>query len=106
VLEIAFWKGANMRCTILIVGFSLATTISHAQDANSKACILKSAEMLPHIAGLEIKSSRASPVEGNAGWLRVDLDVVAAGQAETYSYACALGSTGNAMVMGKFLPGQ
>jgi hypothetical protein len=79
----------------LLVG----STAAHA-DANDKACILKAAETLPKIAGLVIKKTRTKVMPTPARWpsatppIVVDVDIVAAGQAETYSYLCAVGDQG------------
>lgn len=70
------------------------------EDPNAKACTLKAAEVLPKIPGLEIKGTRTSirPIPQN--WatpvppILVDVDIVAAGQSETYSYLCATGPAG------------
>ncbi len=73
-----------------------ATATGRAED--NKACILKATEALPHIAGLVVKKTRTrpAPAEIMATWrgqtrpVMVDVDVVAAGAAETYSYICVL----------------
>lgn len=74
----------------------LATTNSQAED--NRACIVKATEALPHIAGLVVKKTRTRPVPAEimATWrgqtrpVMVDVDIVAAGAAETYSYICVL----------------
>jgi hypothetical protein len=74
----------------------LATADGHAED--NRACILKATEALPHISGLLVKKTRTRPVppEIMATWrgqtrpVMVDVDIVAAGAAETYSYICVL----------------
>ena len=74
----------------------LATADGHAED--NRACILKATEALPRISGLLVKKTRTRPVppEIMATWrgqtrpVMVDLDIVAAGTAETYSYICVL----------------
>ena len=74
----------------------LATASSHAQD--NRACVSKATEALPRIAGLVVKSTRTrpAPAEIMATWrgqtrpVMVDVDIVAAGTAETYSYICVL----------------
>jgi hypothetical protein len=74
----------------------VATTSSRAED--NRACVLKATEALPHIAGLEVKKTRTRPVPAEimATWrgqsrpIMVDVDIVAAGAAETYSYICVL----------------
>jgi hypothetical protein len=74
----------------------LAPASSDAED--NRACILKATEALPRISGLLVKKTRTRPVppEIMATWrgqtrpVMVDVDVVAAGAAETYSYICVL----------------
>ena len=74
----------------------LATASSRAED--SKACVLKATETLPRIAGLVVKKTRTRPApaailatwQGQTRPIIVDVDIVAAGTAETYSYLCAL----------------
>jgi hypothetical protein len=71
----------------------LATASSSAED--SKACVLKATETLPRIAGLVVKKTRTRlPGSDLGNWqgqtrpIIVDVDIVAAGTAETYSYLC------------------
>ena len=72
-----------------------AATAGRAED--NRACILKATEALPHIAGLVVKKTRTRPVPAEimATWrgqtrpVMVDVDIVAAGAAETYSFICA-----------------
>jgi hypothetical protein len=74
----------------------LATANSHAED--NRACILKATEALPRISGLVVKKTRTRPVpaeimatwRGQARPVMVDVDTIAAGAAETYSYICVL----------------
>jgi hypothetical protein len=74
----------------------LVTSNSHAED--NRACILKATEALPRISGLVVKKTRTRPVpaeimatwQGQARPVMVDVDIVAAGAAETYSYICVL----------------
>jgi hypothetical protein len=74
----------------------VATASSRADD--NRACILKATEALPHIAGLEVRKTRTRPVPAEimATWrgqtrpVMVDVDIVGAGAAETYSYICVL----------------
>jgi hypothetical protein len=83
-------KTALATLAVLVAG------VSHAQD--NRACIAKATEALPRIAGLKVKQTRTRPVTAEimATWrgqtrpIMVDLDVVAAGTAETYSYICVL----------------
>jgi hypothetical protein len=74
----------------------LATANGHAED--NRACILKATEALPRISGLVVKKTRTRPVSAEimATWrgqtrpVMVDVDIVTAGTAETYSYICVL----------------
>jgi len=86
-----------MRITLALATLVvLVATTSRAED--NKACILKATEALPHIAGLEVRKTRTRPVPAEimATWrgqtrpIMVDIDIVAAGAAETYSYICVL----------------
>ncbi len=73
----------------------LATSNGWADD---KACISKATENLPRISGLVIKKTRTRPVpktiqatwQGQTRPIIVDVDVVAMGAGETYSYMCVL----------------
>ena len=81
----------------------LATANSHAED--NRACILKATEALPRIAGLVVKKSRTRPVsqailaswKGRSRPIIIDVDVEAAGEAQTYSYMCVV-TQGSAFV--------
>jgi hypothetical protein len=74
----------------------LATASSRAE--NNKACILKATETVPRISGLVVKKTRTRPVPAStlATWqgqtrpIIVDVDTVAAGAEETYSYMCVM----------------
>jgi len=87
-----------MRITFALATLAVlvATTSSRAED--NRACILKATEALPHIAGLAVTKTRTRPVPAEimATWrgqtrpIMVDVDIVAAGAAETYSYICVL----------------
>jgi hypothetical protein len=74
----------------------LATASSRAE--NHKACILKATETVPRISGLIVKKTRTRPVPAStlATWqgqtrpIIVDVDTVAAGAEETYSYMCVM----------------
>jgi hypothetical protein len=81
----------------------LASPASLAAD--DKACILKATQALPRIAGLVVKKTRTRPVsgshldtwQGQARPVIVDVDIVAAGVEETFSYMCVL-TKGSAFV--------
>jgi hypothetical protein len=61
-------------------------------------CISKATEALPRIAGLVVKKSRTRPVsqailaswKGQSRPIIIDVDVEAAGEAQTYSYMCVV----------------
>jgi hypothetical protein len=86
----------QIRIVIAASALLLATASGWAED--NRACILKATETLPRIAGLVVKKTRTRPVppailatwQGQARPIIVDLDIVAAGAAETYSYMCVL----------------
>jgi hypothetical protein len=70
-----------------------------------KTCISKATEALPRIAGLVVKKSRTRPVsqailaswKGQSRPIIIDVDVEAAGEAQTYSYMCVV-TQGSAFV--------
>jgi hypothetical protein len=74
--------------------------------ADAKSCVLKATAALPKIAGLLIKKSgvRPMPPEQLANWqgqskpIIVDLDAVAPGASERYSFICASSPAGAAFV--------
>ena len=86
----------QIKIAIAISVLFLATANSHAED--NKACVSKATEALPHIAGLVVKKTRTRPVsaailatwQGQTRPIIVDVDTVAAGTEETYSYICAM----------------
>ena len=81
----------------------LAAASARAED--NKACVSKATEALPRITGLVIKKTRTRPVPASilATWqgqtrpIIVDVDTVAAGDAQTYSYMCVI-TQGSAFV--------
>lgn len=88
-----------MRIKKIVIAASvilLATASSRAED--NRACVSKATETLPHIVGLVIKKTRTRPVpaailatwQGQTRPIIVDVDTVAAGAEETYSYMCVL----------------
>jgi hypothetical protein len=74
----------------------LACASGRAED--NKACISKATQTLPNIAGLVVKKTRTRPVppeilatwQGQARPIIVDVDTVAPGIVETYSYMCVI----------------
>ena len=87
-----------MRITIAIAASAVLLANASAQAADSKACILKATRALPSIAGLVIKKTGSRPVpaatlttwQGQARPIIVDLNIIAAGAEETYSYMCVM----------------
>jgi hypothetical protein len=86
------------------VSATLLVALNGYAGANP-ACISKAAEALPRIAGLVIKKSRARPAppavlatwRGKSQPIMVEVDFVAAGEAQTYSYMCVI-TQGSAFV--------
>jgi hypothetical protein len=72
----------------------------------TRSCIVKATEALPKINGLQVKKSgtRSMPPEQLANWkgqskpIIVDIDAVATGVVERYSYICASSPSGTAFV--------
>jgi hypothetical protein len=68
-------------------------------------CISKAKEVLTHVAGLVVKNSRTRPVsaailatwKGQTRPIIVDVNFIAAGEEETYSYICVI-TQGSAFV--------
>jgi hypothetical protein len=81
----------------ITASLTLLATASSRADGN-KACMMKAAETLPRISGLVIKKTRTRPVPASilATWkgqtrpIIVDVDIIAAGAEETYSFMCVL----------------
>jgi hypothetical protein len=69
-----------------------------AYGRESQPCIPKATEALPHVSGLLIKQTRMRPVsaaimstwQGQSRPIIVDIDLVADGAAETYSFLCVV----------------
>ncbi len=86
----------RIRIGLALSALLLATTNGRADD--TKACISKATETLPHIAGLVVKKTRIRPVpaaimatwQGQTRPIMVDLDTIAPGTRETYSYICVM----------------
>jgi hypothetical protein len=86
----------RIKIAIAVSAMLLATASGRAED--NRACISKATETLPRISGLVVKKTRTRPVppailatwQGQTRPIIVDLDIVAAGAAETYSYMCVL----------------
>ena len=98
------WKFKMRTALTVAVSATLLVALNGHAEAN-KTCISKAAAALPHIAGLVISKSRTRPVptailaswKGQSQPIMIDLDVVAAGEAQTYSYMCVV-TRGSAFV--------
>jgi hypothetical protein len=96
--QIAERQESLMRVKIAIAASVMLLATANGRAEDSKACILKATEALPHISGLVIKKTRTRPVppailatwRGQTRPIIVDVDTVAAGTEETYSYICAM----------------
>lgn len=87
-----------MRVKMALATLTMLVATAHGHAEDNRACILKATEALPRIAGLVVKKTRTrpAPAEIMATWqgqtrpVMVDVDIVTAGAAETYSYICVL----------------
>lgn len=87
-----------MRIKIAIVASATLLACASSRAEDNKACISKATETLPHIAGLVVKKTRTRPVppailatwQGQTRPIMVDVDTVAPGIVETYSYVCVM----------------
>jgi hypothetical protein len=87
-----------MRVRIAIAAAAMLIATASGQAEDNKACVTKATATLPQISGLVVKKAhtRAAPPailatwQGQARPIIVDLDTVAPGAAETYSYICVL----------------
>lgn len=81
---------------LILVVTSVATAPARARE--SQPCILKATEVFPHLTGLSVKQTRTRPVsaavrstwQGRSRPIIVDIDFVADGVSETYSFMCVL----------------
>jgi hypothetical protein len=87
-----------MRFKMALAASAMLVATSNGGADDNRACISKATENLPRISGLVIKKTRTRPVpatiqatwQGQTHPIIVDLDVVAMGAGETYSYMCVL----------------
>jgi hypothetical protein len=91
-------------CSVLVLVAFAAP--GFAAGDPTKLCILKATENLPNIAGIQIKTSRVRPMPADqlANWkgqskpIIVDIETVAHGHGEMYSYICASSPSGQPFV--------
>lgn len=84
------------RLAITAMAAFMAAASANARE--SRPCIPKATEALPHVSGLLIKQTRTRPVsaaimstwQGQSRPIIVDIDFVANGAAETYSFMCVV----------------
>jgi hypothetical protein len=87
-----------MPVRIAITASAVLLATVHGPAEASIACVSRATEALPRINGLVVKKTRTRPVTAEilATWkgqtrpIIVDIDIVAMGADETYSYLCAL----------------
>ena len=95
-----------MRAVFLVLLLVTSATPGLAAGDLTKLCILKAKENLPAVAGIQIKTSRARPMPADqlANWkgqskpIIVDIETVANGHGEMYSYVCASSPSGRPFV--------
>jgi hypothetical protein len=87
---------------VALLALTVVTALFDAAAAGARQegqpCIPKAAGALPHLPGLSIKQTRTRPVsaailstwQGQSRPIIVDIDFVADGAAETYSFMCAV----------------
>jgi hypothetical protein len=101
-----------MKLVLALTALVLLSGPGGAAGGTVPLCIMKATEALPKIAGLVVRKAgtRPMPPEQLANWkgkskpVIVDLDTIATGSAETYSYICAAGPSGQVFV--QRIPGQ
>jgi hypothetical protein len=87
-----------MRTKIAITVSVTLLAIASSRAEDNKACALKAIETLPPISGLVIKKTRVRPIpaailatwRGQTRPIIVDVDTVAAGTEQTFSYMCVM----------------
>jgi hypothetical protein len=88
-----------MRVMLLALTVMLISFVAGSAGAReSQSCIPKATEALPHLPGLSVKQTRTRPVsaavlstwQGQSRPIIVDIDFVADGAAETYSFMCVV----------------
>jgi hypothetical protein len=86
-----------VRNRIAIAATIMVLTSAGSRAEDPKACVKKATESLPKIAGLVVKKTRIRPAspellatwQGQTRPIIVEVDIVATGAGETYSYLCA-----------------
>jgi hypothetical protein len=98
------WKYQMRYVMVVAVSAALMVVLNGRAEAGN-TCVSKATEALPRIAGLVVKKSRTRPVsqailaswKGQSRPIIIDVDVEAAGEAQTYSYMCVV-TQGSAFV--------
>jgi hypothetical protein len=94
-----------MRMKSIVTSFVALVVAQSAYAKDDQPCIAKAAEALPRITGLVVKKSRTRPVsaailetwKGQMRPIIVDVDFIANGGVQTYSYLCVI-TQGSAFV--------
>jgi hypothetical protein len=94
-----------MRITSIAIYLAALLVAPNGYANGDQPCISKAKQALPQIAGLIVKNSRTRPVpaailatwKGQARPIIVDVDFIAAGEADSYSYLCVI-TQGSAFV--------
>jgi len=95
-----------MKAVRLVLVLVTSAAPSFAAGDLTKLCTLNAKENLPTVAGIKIKNSRARPMPADqlANWkgrskpIIVDIETIANGQGEMYSYICASSPSGQPFV--------
>ena len=94
-----------MHVAMIVTASAALMVVLNGPAEAAKTCIAKATEALPRIAGLVVKNSRTRAVppvilaswKGQSRPIIIDVDVEAAGEAQTYSYMCVV-TQGSAFV--------
>jgi hypothetical protein len=96
----------GMKVFVTIFSLMLLPEAGTAATGPAQPCILKAKDALSKVAGMTVKKASTRPMSPKqlANWkgqtkpVIVDLDVLATGAEETYSYVCSAGSAGRVFV--------
>jgi hypothetical protein len=98
-------RSERMRIKSIVTSFVALLVAQSAYAKDDQPCIARAAEALPRIGGLVVKKSRTRPVsaailatwKGQTRPIIVDVDFIADGGAQMYSYLCVV-TRGSAFV--------
>jgi hypothetical protein len=91
-------RKARMRVKIAIAASAILLAAANCRAEDNKSCISKATQTLPRVVGLVIKKTRTRNIptgilatwQGQTRPIIVDVDIIAAGAEETYSYMCVV----------------